>query len=425
MILVLMCLNRSLLLCVARLAAVPAPWLVMCLALTQLGAQKLEYNRDIRPLLADRCYRCHGPDKQQRKAGLRLDLATSATTARKGRTAIVPGHPERSELVARITSPDPKHRMPPRNSHKTLSTAEIERLTRWIREGAEYQAHWSYRRPRAAPLPAVRARPWSRGFIDHWILAGLERAGLEPSPTADPVTLVRRLTFDLTGLPPTMAEVEAFVADRRSDRYERLVDRLLASPRYGERMAMYWLDLVRYADTVGYHGDQEHSISPYRDYVIRAFCDNMPFDQFTIEQLAGDLLANPTDQQKIATGYNRLLQTSHEGGVQAKEYLAIYAADRVRNVAEVWLGATLGCAQCHDHKYDPITTRDFYSMAAFFADVQELGDFKGSPNSSPTTRPPEMVVLSPAAKKSLARIDADRKAARHGSKNTPAAKARI
>jgi hypothetical protein len=388
-----------------RCAPLLATWVAVWVANSQGMAQGLEFNRDIRPILSDRCYQCHGPDKSHRKAGLRLDLRSSALALRKGRAAIVPGNPSGSALVARITAADPEDRTPPHESHKTLSPAEIARLIQWIGEGAEYQAHWSYELPKQRPLPAVRDTVWGAQPIDRWILSGLESAKLKPSPPADPITLLRRVTLDITGLPPTIQEVRAYLADAAPNRYQRLVERLLGSPRYGERMAMYWLDLVRFADTVGYHGDQEHAISPYRDYVIDAFANNKPFDEFTVEQLAGDLLPNSTQEQKIATGYNRLLQTSHEGGVQPKEYLAIYAADRVRNVAGVWLGATLGCAQCHDHKYDPYTARDFYSMAAFFADIQELGDFKGSPNRSPTTRPPEMVVLSSAAQQDLSKLD--------------------
>ena len=339
------------------------------------------------------------------RAGLRLDLRASAVATRKGSAAIVPGDPSGSALVARITAEDPEDRMPPQESHKTLSAEEIAALVQWIREGAAYQAHWSYELPRQPPLPEVRDSAWAAQPIDRWILAGLESANLQPSPPADPVTLMRRVTLDITGLPPTVQETRDYLADTNPERYQKLVARLLASPRYGERMAMYWLDLVRFADTVGYHGDQEHPISPYRDYVIEAFASNKPFDEFTVEQLAGDLLPQSSQEQRVASGYNRLLQTSHEGGVQAKEYLAIYAADRVRNVAGVWLGATLGCAQCHDHKYDPYTARDFYSMAAFFADIQELGDFKGSPNRSPTTRPPEMRVFSPKQREQLVVLD--------------------
>lgn len=254
--------------------------------------------------------------------------------------------------------------------------------------------HWAYLPPTRHATPAVKQVSWPSHWIDAFVLARLETEGLEPAADADPVTLVRRLSFDLTGLPPEPAEVDRFKQDHSVGAYEALVDRLLASSAYGERMAMYWLDLVRYADTVGYHGDQEHHISPYRDWVIDALNRNVPFDRFTRDQLAGDLAPGSGLDEKVATGYNRLLQTSHEGGVQAKEYLAIYAADRVRNVSSVWLGATLGCSQCHDHKYDPFTMKDFYSMAAIFADIDETSHLMKGSDSSPTPRPPEMKALS-------------------------------
>jgi hypothetical protein len=294
----------------------------------------------------------------------------------------------------RITSDDADLHMPPKKTGKTLTKAEIELIRRWIEQGAEFQLHWSFAPPKRPPLPPTGASAWPRNSIDRFILARLQSAKLQPLAEADRTTLIRRVFFDLVGLPPSTAQVDAFLKDDRPDAFERLVDALLSSPHYGERMAMYWLDLVRYADTVGYHGDQEHHISPYRDYVLKAFNDNMPFDRFTIEQLAGDLLEKPTTDQLIATGYNRLLQTTHEGGAQDKEYLAIYSADRVRNFGAVWMGATIGCAQCHNHRYDPYTQKDFYRLAAFFADIEERGAFKG-PDLSPTKRPPEIEVLSP------------------------------
>ena len=382
------------------------PLLCACLGLPAIvSAQTVEFNRDVRPILAESCFPCHGPDIGQRKAGLRLDTAEGAYAERKGRAAIVPGDADASELIHRVTHGDAGERMPPAKSGKTLSDDDIELLRSWIEKGAPYEVHWSFVAPRRRPVPEVGKPDACNGFIDRWILKRLEEEELTRSPPADPITLVRRLHFDLIGLPPTPEAVVAFQKGTAPDAYEKLVDDLLASPRFGERLAMYWLDLVRFADTVGYHGDQVHPIAPYRDWVIAAFNDNMPFDQFTIEQLAGDLLPSPTVEQKIATGYNRLLQTTHEGGAQAKEYLAIYAADRVRNLGSVWMGATTGCAQCHDHKYDPYTTRDFYSLAAFFADIDEKGDFQGSPNSSPTTRPPEMVLLAPEQQEQIDRID--------------------
>ncbi len=373
-------------LAVHRFCRQQTAWM-LCVVLcsTCVTADEIEFNRDIRPLLSDRCFACHGPDVTHREADLRLDLEESAKES-----AIVPGQPDTSELIARITSDDPDERMPPAVTGKTLSPEEIHRLTRWITEGAEYQPFWAYVAPQRHEVPTTEDAAWPINWIDHFILDRLTREELSHSPEADRVTLIRRLNFDLSGLPPTPQEVADFTLDKSDQAYERLVDRLLDSHHYGERMAIYWLDLVRYADTVGYHGDQDHAISPYRDYVINAFNKNVPFDQFTREQLAGDLVENSGIEQKIASGYNRLLQTSHEGGVQPKEYLAIYAADRVRNVSAVWMGATMGCCQCHDHKFDPYTAEDFYSMAAFFADVDEAQHFKVGGNSLPTNRPPEL-----------------------------------
>ncbi len=359
------------------------------------GEPTVEFNRDIRPILSDKCFACHGPDARKRKGGLRLDEESSAKAVRDGRAAVVPGQAAKSSLVARITTSEADERMPPPELDKELSREEIALLTRWIDTGAAYQEHWAFVRPSRPSTPTVEARTWPRGEIDRFVLARIETAGLSPSEQADATTLVRRISFDLTGMPPQPGDVDSFASDPSDATYDRLVDRLLASRHFGERMAVHWLDLVRYADTVGYHGDQEHHISPYRDWVIKAFNDNMPFDRFTAEQLAGDLLPGATTDQRIASGYNRLLQTTHEGGAQAREYLAKYAADRVRNLGAVWMGATLGCAECHDHKYDPYTMRDFYSLAAFFADVQETGNFPGAGNTSPTRRPPEIEVRSP------------------------------
>lgn len=366
------------------------------------GAQPpIRFNRDVRPILSDKCFFCHGPDPKHREADLRLDIEEAAKDG-----AIVAGKPDESELVRRITAEDADEQMPPADSGKKLSAEEIDLLKRWIEQGAAYEPYWAYQTPRRHEPPAVKNATWPAGWIDRFLLARLEAEGLEPSPEADRVTLIRRLSFDLVGLPPTPEEVAAFVADEDPAAYEKLVDRLLASEHYGERMAMYWLDLVRFADTVGYHGDQDHNISPYRDYVIDAFNDNLPFDRFTREQIAGDLLPDSGVDQKIASGYNRLLQTSHEGGVQPKEYLAIYAADRVRNVSNVWMGATMGCCQCHDHKYDPYTMKDFYSLAAFFADVE--GDqLRGGGDAIPTKRPPEIKVLTQRERRQIAAWEAE------------------
>lgn len=361
-------------------------WLFLTCACNLAFAGEIDFNRDIRPILSNNCFQCHGPDAAHREADLRLDEESAAKEY-----AITAGDVE-SELIGRIVSDDHDTLMPPPESGKKLEKHEIDLLREWVRQGAQWAKHWAYETPRQHPVPEVDSE-WSGIWIDKFIVARLEKEGLSPSPDAADVTLVRRLYFDLLGLPPTPEQVRQFVDDASPSRLESLVDRLLESPHFGERIAIYWLDLVRYADTVGYHGDQDQNISPYRDYVIDAFNRNLPFDQFTREQLAGDLLENPTTDQKIATGYNRMLQTSHEGGVQPKEYLAIYQADRVRNVSAVWLGGTLGCAQCHDHKYDPYTAADFYSMAAFFADIDEEQHFKKGTNSLPTARPPEIDVL--------------------------------
>ena len=370
--------------------------ILLALALTSCvaGAGEVRFNRDIRPILSDKCFKCHGPDASNRKADLRLDTLEGALIDLGGYAAVVPGAPGNSELISRITTGDEDYLMPPPDTGKTLSDDEKKLFREWIAEGGEYEAHWAYIPPKRPTMPTVSDRAWPRGAIDRFILARIESANLSISPEADAATLARRLHFDLIGLPPSPHLAKRLASDTSSEEYARVVDELLASPRFGERLATYWLDLVRYADTVGYHGDQDHAITPYRDWVIKAFNDNMPFDQFTAEQLAGDLLPNATVNQKIASGYNRLLQTSHEGGVQKKEYLAKYSADRVRNVSNAWLGATMGCSECHDHKYDPFTQKDFYSLAAFFADVNDDKTFSGT-NTLPTKREPELQVVSP------------------------------
>jgi mono/diheme cytochrome c family protein len=329
---------------------------------------KVDFNRDVRPIFAEACYQCHGPDKGHRKAGLRLDTREGIFGKHGG---VVSGKPAESELYLRLVTADADERMPQAESNKTLTPRQIALVKKWIEQGAEYKGHWAYVKP-VRPEPPSAAEPgFVRNPVDRFVLAKLKEVGLDHAPEADRATLIRRLSFDLTGLPPTRAEVDAFLADRSPDAYEKVVDRLLASPHYGERMAMYWLDLVRFADTIGYHSDNPMNVAPYRDYVIRSFNDNRHFDRFTVEQLAGDLLPDATQEQRIASAYNRLLQTTEEGGAQPKEYEAKYAADRVRNVSAVWLGSTMGCCQCHDHKFDPFTLRDFYSLAAFFADVKE------------------------------------------------------
>ncbi len=348
----------------------------------------LSFNKDVRPILADNCYTCHGPDRNRRQMGLRLDREEVAKSPLpSGNVAIVPGRPENSALIQRITNPDEQKRMPHISSGKDrLSAAQIETLRRWIEQGAEWQPHWSYIRPTRPAVPAVKRADWPKNPVDAFVLARIEKEGLAPSPEVGPRELLRRLSLDLTGLPPTPEELRAFLGDEAPGAYERQVDRLLASPHFGERMALYWLDLVRYADSAGYHSDNPRTVWRYRDYVIGAFNRNLPFDQFTAVQLAGDLLPDPSMEQRIASGYNRLLQTTEEGGAQPKEYRAIYLADRVRNASAVWLAATVGCAQCHDHKFDPYLAKDFYSFGAFFADVKEKPVGRREPDYLPDDR---------------------------------------
>jgi len=346
-------------------------WLGVALGLSAGAAApatpgRVDFRRDIQPLLSDNCFACHGPDTQKIKGGLRLDLRDAAVKpAKSGKVALVPQKAAESELVRRILATDPDDLMPPGESHKVLTAAQKELLQRWINEGAEYQGHWSYSPP---VKPSVSAGPEA---VDQLVHRHLKDVGLKPAVEADRRTLVRRLYFDLVGLPPSPEDVRAFVEDPSPDAYPRLVERLLASPHYGERMAIGWLDVVRFADTIGYHSDTPRDIWPYRDYVIRAFNGNKPFDQFTREQLAGDLLPGPTLEEQVGSAFNRLLLTTEEGGAQEKDYEARYLTDRVRAVGAVWLGQTIGCAQCHDHKFDPIKARDFYSMGAFFADIKE------------------------------------------------------
>lgn len=327
---------------------------------------KLQFNRDIRPILSENCFACHGFDAKKRQAELRLDTPEGALKSHDGPAAIVPGKPDESEVWKRVTTDDADLLMPPPASHKKLSESQKQTLRRWITEGASYQKHWAFEPPVAVAPPRVKNAAAIRNPIDAFIVARLDAAGLAMRPEADRETLIRRAAFALTGLPPTVAEVDAFVADKAPDAYERMVDRYLASPHFGEEMARHWLDVARYADTHGLHLDNERQMFAYRDWVIRAFNQNLPFDQFTIWQLAGDQLPNPTEDQLIATGFNRCNVTTSEGGSIAEEFLYRYAVDRASTTLETWLGLTGGCAVCHDHKFDPLTTKDFYSLYAFF-----------------------------------------------------------
>ena len=333
----------------------------------KLSAAKIEFNRDVRPILSENCFACHGPDKNARQAGLRLDRREDAIA----HGAIKPNDPTGSKLVTRINANQQMLRMPPAWSDKRLTSEQRMILVEWIRAGAPFEEHWSY-------IPPERSRSLTgSAAVDFFIDKSLSVKALRPASEADRRTLARRLSFDLLGLPPKKELVEAFIHDSDSQAYEKILVRLLDSPHFGERMAVHWLDLVRYADTVGFHGDANVNVYPFRDYVIRSFNDNKPFDQFTREQIAGDLVSNPGVDQLVASAYNRLNRITNEGGAQAKEYLAKYAADRVRTTSTVWLGSTLGCAECHDHKFDPFSAKDFYSMQAFFADIEERGVFQG------------------------------------------------
>ena len=336
-------------------------------------ARTIDFDREVRPILADKCFACHGPDEKQRMANLRLDVTEGLFADRGGYRIITPGDSARSKLYLKISSPDPAFRMPPVFANRTLTAQQIATIKEWIDEGAKWERHWAWIAPKRPAVPEVQDRSWPRNPIDNFVLARLEREGLKPSPEADRATLLRRVSFDLTGLPPTPAELDSFLADKSPDAYEKRVDRLLASPHYGERMAVPWLDLARYADTHGYHIDSLREMWPWRDWVIKAFNRNEPYDQFTIEQLAGDLLPNATLEQKIASGFNRNHEIDYEGGAIPAEYHAEYVVDRASTTATTWLGLTMGCARCHDHKFDPIKQRDFYRFFAFFNTVPERG----------------------------------------------------
>jgi hypothetical protein len=348
---------------------------LLILTFSALGVDAINFNRDIRPILANYCFECHGPDSKQRKAGLRLDdKSGSQKELKSGVQAVVPGDLEQSELIYRITTEDTDERMPPEDFSKQLSENQVKLLKAWVKQGGKYQKHWSFITPQITQLPKVKQTEWPRNGIDLFILKRLENEGLKLSPEADKATLLRRASFDLTGLPPSMAELDAFLADDTPDAYSKVVDRLLASPRYGEHMARYWLDAARYADTNGYQYDTHRDMWPWRDWVISAYNRNLSFDQFTIEQLAGDLLPNATLDQKIATGFNRNHPITIEGGVIDEEYRTEYVIDRVTTTAQVWMGLSFVCGRCHEHKYDPLSQKEFYQFFAFFNQVPEKGN---------------------------------------------------
>ena len=364
--------------------------LLVGLQSSRLIAQEsqVQFNRDIRPILSDKCYTCHGPDPGNRKTKLRFDLESAATADLGGRYAIVPGDPGKSELIRRVTAENKAIRMPPAASGSTLTAHEIDLLRQWVKQGAKWQKHWSFIAPVRSALPVVKNTAWPRNEIDLFVLDRLERENLTSSQEADKGRMIRRVTFDLTGLPPTSSETVEFVKDSSPQAYEKVVDRLLASPRYGERMAVRWLDAARYADTNGYQTDAERSMWRWRDWVIDAFNRNMPFDRFTVEQIAGDLLPDATLDQKIATGFNRNHRGNGEGGIIPEEYAVEYVVDRVDTTSTVWLGLTMGCARCHDHKYDPISQKEFYQVYAYFNSIPERGKAFKYGNSPPAIMAP-------------------------------------
>jgi hypothetical protein len=383
-----------------------------CLAATHLVAaetNRISFNRDIRPIMSDTCFRCHGPDKNARMAGMRLDIREEAIRpTQSSHIPIVPGDPDKSEIIERIFADGAKI-MPPAFAHKALTQKQKETIRRWVSEGAVYEGHWAYQPLQRPVVPEVVDGALVKNPIDSFIQNRLKQESLTASKEAEKRTLLRRVTLDLTGLPPTPEEMTAFLSDNSADAYEKVVDRLLASPRYAEQRTMHWLDAVRYADTCGFHGDNPLPAWPYRDYVLRSFLNNKPFNEFTREQIAGDLLANATVEQRVASAYNRLNRTSAEGGLQPKEYIAKYGADRVRTLSTVWLGSTLGCAECHDHKFDPFLTKDFYSMKAFFADVQETGLV---PDRGSKAWGAQLALPSEEQKRALAEVDANLVAAK-------------
>ena len=341
--------------------------IVMLSPAVSLGSDMVDFGRQIRPLLAEKCFSCHGLDAESRETEMRLDTKDGIyAEVDSGGVAVVPGDAENSVLYARLITEDEGEQMPPVDAEKQMSTEEIELIKRWIDQGAQWQQHWSLITPVRPAIPTVNNSQWPRNEIDSFVLARIEQAGLSPSTEADKVALIRRVTFDLTGLPPTLQEIDDFLADTSDKSYERVVDRLLKSRHYGEHMARYWLDAARYADTHGLHLDNYRQMWPYRDWVIKALNSNMPFDQFTIEQLAGDLLPNPTLDQQVATGFNRCNVTTSEGGVIPEEYYVHYTNDRVATMSTVWMGASMGCVTCHDHKFDPFGQKDFYQLFAFF-----------------------------------------------------------
>ncbi len=389
----------------SRLAVLPGLGAMALVCLAATPEQKIEFNRDIRPILSDKCFTCHGPDAANRKTKLRFDIESGALIElRAGKHAIVAGEPDKSEMYRRISSTDKSFRMPPAYMGRDrLSDREIQAIREWIAQGAQWSPFWSFAAPKRVPLPAVQTQGWVRNPIDAFILSRFEREGLRPSPETDKRTLIRRVSLDLTGLPPTPEQVSAFVADSSASAYEKVVDQLLATPEYAEHMAYRWMEAARYGDTNGYQTDGPRDMWRWRNWVIEAFRRNMPYDQFTVEQLAGDLLPHPTLDQQIATGFNRNHRTSGEGGIIPEEYRVEYVADRAQTTANVWMGVTMGCARCHDHKYDPIFQRDFYRLFAYFNRIpNEKGFAYNYGNEEPFIKAP-----LPEQKQKLLEMDAE------------------
>lgn len=392
--------NRAGLLLAAVFTLTPA---VFAQPASSASAGRIDFDRDIRPVLSDKCFVCHGPDAVNNKSKLRFDTEAHAfADLGNGRRAIVRSNPGQSSLVQRITAAKAALRMPPAYSGLKLTSQEIERLTNWIAQGAQWQQHWSFAVPKRAPVPQVTAAGWPHNAIDSFILARLRNEGLQPSPEADRATLIRRLSFDLTGLPPTPGEIDDFLNDRSENAYEKVVDRLLDSPRYGERMAFRWLDAARYADSNGYQVDGEREMWRWRDWVIEAFNRNLRFDEFVVEQIAGDLLPHPTLDQIIATGFNRNHRGNSEDGLVPEEYANEYVVDRVDTVSTVFLGLTVGCARCHNHKFDPLTQKEYYQLYAYFNSIPEDGRFSNFGNAAPWIPAPTR-----AQQQELSRIDAE------------------
>ncbi len=382
------------------LATTICGWAVLCAHIEGASAEPLQFNRDIRPILSDRCFKCHGPDKASRKGNLRLDVPDGAYAERpkSHEHVVVPGKPAESLLCRKIFAADPSDAMPPPDSNLSLNAQEKERLRRWIAEGAHYQPHWAYvPLPESVPAPSVKNKHWPRNQIDYFVLARLEKEGLQPSKEADKLRWLRRVTYDLNGLPPTPQEAQAFVADKSSGAWEKVVDRLLASPHFGQRMAVPWLDAARYADSYGYQSDQLCPTWPYRDWVVEAFNRNLPYSQFILDQLAGDLIPDADDSTRLATAFNRLHRQTNEGGSVEEEWRVEYVADRVQTFSTAFLGLTFQCTHCHDHKFDPLTQKDYYSLSAFFNSIDEYGLY----NDTAHVPTPSMLVPTAEQRKAM------------------------